>query len=90
MLTPALKNYFFYTGLVLLALAILVTVSSLSGLVTLPETFLGNESTIHSVARIAVLGCVLAAIGSQLRLVFRVPYAPLQLVSEFPEVAPAD
>lgn len=64
MLTPTLKSCFFYAGVLLIALSALILITTLSGLLDLPETILGGEHTLHSIARLAVVGCALAAIGS--------------------------
>ena len=64
MLTPALKTGLYYSGLSLLGLASIALLASLSGFISLPETLIGGETTLHSIARVAVIGCVLAAIGS--------------------------
>jgi len=64
MLTPRLQNILFYSGILLIALSALALILNLSGLITFPETILGSENTLHSLARVAVIGCALAAIGS--------------------------
>jgi len=64
MLTPRLQTLLFRSGIVLIALSALALILNLSELLTFPETILGSENTLHSLARVAVLGCALAAIGS--------------------------
>ena len=64
MLPTRLQTFLFYSGMALIALSALALILNLSGLLTFPETILGSENTLHSLARVAVLGCALAAIGS--------------------------
>lgn len=64
MMTLTVKNGLFYAGLALIGFAAVVFISDLSGLLALPASVVGDETTLHSLARVAVIGCVLAAIGS--------------------------
>lgn len=47
-----------------MVLSALALIFNLGGLLALPETILGGENTLHSLARVAVTGCMMAAIGS--------------------------
>lgn len=51
-------------GITLLILSVLMAMVAFSGLVHLPEKLFAGESTVHSVARVAITGCLLAAIGT--------------------------
>ena len=64
MLTTTLKRSLFRTGVLLIAVAAVTFIFDVSGLLSLPVTMLGDETTLHTLARVAVIGCVLAAIGS--------------------------
>ena len=63
MLNPRISKVFLLTGLALLGSACVIFVGDVAGVIELPEQILRGETTIHSVVRVAVLGCVLAAIG---------------------------
>jgi hypothetical protein len=63
MLNPRISKVFLLAGLALIASACVMFVGELAGVIQLPEQILRGETTIHSVVRVAVLGCVLAAIG---------------------------
>ena len=58
------KGYFFVAGVALLAVSVALFLLMLTGIVNLPPEILPGESTIHTVARIPIVGCLLAAIGS--------------------------
>lgn len=51
-------------GVALLVGAALLLISTLTGIVTMPENLIAGESTVHSIARVAISGCLLAALGS--------------------------
>jgi hypothetical protein len=63
-LTTTLKRRLFGSGVLLIAVALVTIICELTGLLSLPVTMLGDETTLHTLARVAVIGCVLAAIGS--------------------------
>lgn len=54
----------FRAGIALLIIAPCLGLGELLGLFKMPEVFLMGESPLKTYARIAVLGCVAAAIGS--------------------------
>ena len=58
------KRTLFILGIVLLISTALASVAMVGGLFQLPEQLFAGESTVHSVARIAIVGCLLAAVGS--------------------------
>lgn len=51
-------------GVALLVGAALLLAITLTGVVTTPENFIAGETTVHSIARVAISGCLLAALGS--------------------------
>ena len=59
-----LKRVSLGLGITLLILTVLLVFFAVSGLVHLPEKLFAGESTVHSVARVAIVGCLLAAIGT--------------------------
>jgi len=63
-LNKRLKQVLLILGIGCLISALLLFIGMVSGLTPLPEQFIDGESTIHSVARIGIVGCLLAAIGS--------------------------
>ena len=60
-----IKRYLVGTGMALLGLSFAMMALMLTGVFDLSEEFITGESTIHSVARVAITGCLLAAVGSQ-------------------------
>ncbi len=54
----------FTIGVTLLAASLLLAAGIVMDFVQLPSALINGESTIHSVARLAIVGCLLAAIGS--------------------------
>ena len=68
MVSAALKRlqpWMLGVGVVLLGIAAFIFALMLVGVVDLPTEVIKGESSIHSVARIAIVGCLLAAVGSQ-------------------------
>jgi len=63
-LNKRLQQVLLIIGIGCLISSLLLFVGMVSGLTPLPEQFIDGESTVHSVARIAIVGCLLAAIGS--------------------------
>ena len=58
------KSALLIVGVVCLVAAALLFVSMLAGFTDMPTNVIAGESTVHSIARIAIVGCLLAAIGS--------------------------
>jgi hypothetical protein len=58
------KSFLLISGVVLLVGASLMLVSMLTGFTDMPVNLIAGESTVHSVARVAIVGCLLAALGS--------------------------
>ena len=58
------KRTFLVLGLALLIGTLVLVFSMVSGLVNLPEKLIAGESTVHSIARVAIIGCLLAAVGT--------------------------
>ncbi len=52
------------TGICLLVLSLGAVILLLLGVIDAPNEILAGESTIHSVARFSIIGCLLAAVGS--------------------------
>ena len=50
-------------GILLLLSSVVLLMLTVSGLMHLPEKLFAGESTVHTVARLAVVGCLLAAVG---------------------------
>jgi hypothetical protein len=59
-----IKSAALWLGIALLGVAALVFIAMLAGVVTAPQQFFAGESTVHSIARVAIVGCLLAAVGS--------------------------
>jgi hypothetical protein len=51
-------------GVILLIGSVVSVMLMAAGLMQLPEKLFAGESTVHTVARLAVIGCLLAAVGS--------------------------
>jgi hypothetical protein len=62
-----LQHMLAVTGVVLIITPALLFFASLTGLLQLPDPLIAGESTEHSVARIAIVGCLLAALGTMKR-----------------------
>ena len=58
------KRYMVGTGVFLLVGSFVALLLVLVGALNLPQELIQGESAIHSVARVAIVGCLLAAIGS--------------------------
>ena len=58
------KRILFGLGICLLVSSVVLVMLMVSGLMHLPEKLLAGESTVHTVARLAVVGCLLAAVGT--------------------------
>jgi hypothetical protein len=58
------QKFLFRMGVIFLLIAATLSIGDLMGLVNIPEFLLFGESALKMYARIAVLGCVAAAIGS--------------------------
>lgn len=54
----------YYTGIGLLITAAVLATGTAVGWVELPDRLFAAETTVHSLARLAVVGCLCAAIGS--------------------------
>lgn len=63
-LHPRIKKVLLVSGVALIGGALLLGIGMLSGLMPLQGQLIEGESTVHSVARVAIVGCLLAAIGS--------------------------
>lgn len=64
MLIRRLQRYLLISGIVLLIASVVLMVTAMTGLVPLPDPLIAGESTVHSIARIAIIGCLLAAVGA--------------------------
>ena len=64
MLINRTKAALLYLGLLLIAAAIILGAGFFSGLIQLPENIISGEATVHTIARLAVIGCLCAAVGS--------------------------
>jgi hypothetical protein len=58
------KSVLLIVGVVFLVSAALLMISMVIGFTEMPANLIAGESTVHSVARVAIVGCLLAAIGS--------------------------
>jgi len=58
------KRTLFVVGVALLIGTAIVVIALAGGLFELPQNLFAGESTVHSVARVAIIGCLLAALGS--------------------------
>lgn len=58
------KRVMLVLGVVLIVGTLVLLTTMVSGLINLPEKLIAGESTVHSIARMAIVGCLLAAIGT--------------------------
>lgn len=58
------KRTLLIIGIALLVGTAILVLTLVTGLFQLPEKLIAGESTVHSVARVAIVGCLLAALGS--------------------------
>ncbi len=58
-----IKRILLGLGVFMLIGSVVMVLLMASGLLHLPEKLFYGESTVHTVARLAVVGCLLAAIG---------------------------
>ena len=63
-LIQRVKHMLFILGIALLIGTAIVAIAAVGGFIQLPEILIAGESTVHSIARFAIVGCLLAAIGS--------------------------
>ena len=59
-----IKRVMFGVGIVLLIAAFALVIAFTTNLIALPEPLITGESTVHSIARLAIIGCLLAAVGA--------------------------
>ena len=64
LLAPRTKRTLLIVGVTLIVGSGLGVIALLTGLMPLPDTLFAGESTLHSIVRLSVIGCLLAAIGS--------------------------
>ena len=53
-----------YLGIALIAFSVVLFGGFLTGVVDIPDELAAAESPVHSIARVAVVGCICAAVGS--------------------------
>jgi hypothetical protein len=58
------KRTLLILGVALLVGTAIFSIALLTGFFQLPEELIAGESTVHSIARVAIVGCLLAALGS--------------------------
>jgi hypothetical protein len=58
-----LRKVSYFTGIALFLVAAVLMLSHSLGMVTF-DSLMPGESPVHSIARVAVIGCLLAAVGS--------------------------
>jgi hypothetical protein len=58
------KRTLFVLGIALLIGTAMIVIAMVGGLIQFPENLIVGESTVHSIARFAIIGCLLAALGS--------------------------
>ncbi len=63
MFSETVRKSFLYVGIALLTASVVVFLGEVSGVLQLPANLLAGETSLHSIVRVAVAGCVLAAIG---------------------------
>ena len=59
-----IKRTLFVLGIALLIGTAIISIAVVGGFVQFPENLIVGESTVHSIARFAIIGCLLAALGS--------------------------
>ena len=59
-----LKRISLSLGIGLLALSVVLGIAALTGVIDLPQNLIAGESTVHSIARVAIVGCLLSALGT--------------------------
>jgi hypothetical protein len=63
-LIQRIKRTLFVLGIALLFGTVIISIAVVGGLIQFPENLIAGESTVHSIARFAIIGCLLAALGS--------------------------
>ena len=63
-LIQRIKRTLFFLGIALLICTAIITISVIGGFIQLPENLIVGESAVHSIARLAIVGCLLAALGT--------------------------
>ena len=63
-LIQRVKRSLFVLGIALLIGTAIIAIAVLGGFVQFPENLIAGESTVHSIARFAIVGCLFAALGS--------------------------
>jgi uncharacterized BrkB/YihY/UPF0761 family membrane protein len=63
-LIQRIKRILFILGIVLLIGTSIIAIAVVGGFIQFPENLIAAESTAHSIARFAIVGCLLAALGS--------------------------
>ena len=58
------KRTLFVLGIALLIGTAMIVIAMVGGFIQFPENLFAGESTVHSIARFAIIGCLLAALGS--------------------------
>jgi len=58
------KRMLFVLGIALLIGTAIISITVVGGFIQFPENLISGESTIHSIARFAIVGCLFAALGS--------------------------
>ena len=58
------KRILFFLGIALLIGTAIVAIAVVGGFIQFPENLIAGESTVHSIARFAIVGCLFAALGS--------------------------
>tara|TARA_B100001142_G_scaffold190895_1_gene189989 strand:+ start:1449 stop:1676 length:228 start_codon:yes stop_codon:yes gene_type:complete len=63
-LIQRIKRTLFVLGITLLIGTVIISIAVVGGFMQFPENLIAGESTVHSIARFAIIGCLLAALGS--------------------------
>ena len=63
-LIQRVKRSLFFLGIALLIGTAIIAIAALGGFIQFPENLISGESTVHSIARFAIVGCLFAALGS--------------------------
>ncbi len=63
-LIQRIKRTLFVLGIAFLIGTVIISIAVVGGFIQFPENLFAGESTVHSIARFAIIGCLLAALGS--------------------------
>ena len=63
-LIQRIKRTLFVLGIAFLIGTVIISIAVVGGVIQFPENLIAGESTVHAIARFAIVGCLFAALGS--------------------------